>query len=235
MGTDIHFYVQKRHPEKPEEWVFMDGPAPSEEFDLQWEKDHGDKDWYKRSWYSSRNYNLFAILANVRNGSGFAGIDTGDGFKTMTSELRGLPEDFMPTKWMLEHDTPEHGHDANWVSLKEVLEFPWKDLETNHRGWVDEHEFKTWLEDGGQGGPKSWCGGISGRGVRHVDIGVMTKIVTGALPREEGEGISYHCQLEWGESYWDSCEFFCETVLPQLEELADGDPSSVRLVFWFDS
>jgi len=232
MGTDIHFYVQKRHPEKPEEWVFMEAPAPTEEFDIKWEKDHGDKDWFRRSWYSSRNYNLFAILANVRNGAGFAGLDTGDGFQTMTSELRGLPDDFEVTKWMRKHDDPEHSHSLNWVSLKEVLEFPWKDLETNHRGWVGEGEFKTWLESK-QKGPNSWSGGISGRSVRHVDVGMMTNIVQGKLTREEG--ISYYCKLEWAETYWESCQFFCETVLPQLEELADGDPSSVRLVFWFDS
>jgi len=74
--------------------------------------------------------------------------------------------------------------------------------------------------------------------VRRVDVATMTGIVKGTVPREEGEGeegISYYTRLEWGESYWESCRFFCETTLPALEKLADGDPKNVRLVFWFDS
>jgi hypothetical protein len=232
VGTDIHFYVQKRHPERPEEWVTVED-APDEalsEFDRDFYAKHG----WKAIWYNGRNYSLFAILANVRNGVGFAGIDTGDGYRTMTSEQRGLPDDFVPSEYILENDPPDGGHSANWVSLKEVLDFPWKDLETKCRGWVDEGEFKAWMESE-QSGPRSYSGGVSGPMVRHVDVPTMTGIVRGTVPREEGERISYVCQLEWGETYWESCRFFCETTVPALEKLADGDPESVRLVFWFDS
>lgn len=235
MGTDIHFHVQKRHPETGE-WVHM-RDVPDEvldEWDLKFEEALRDRSWWSgRSWYSGRNYSLFAILADVRNGRGFAGVDTGDGYRTMTSGRRGLPEDFEVDEHLREHDDPEHRHSHSWVSLKEALDFPWKDLETNCRGWVGEHEFKEWLENGGRGGPRSYSGGVGGGYVRHVDVATMTGIVKGIVPREEG--IGYYCQLEWGETYWEGCRFFCETVLPALEKLADGDPSSVRLVFWFDS
>lgn len=233
MGTDIHFYVQKRHPET-REWVTIDGPEEiMSDFDREWEESHRHKDWYRRGWGLGRNYDLFAILADVRNGVGFAGIDTGDGFKTMTSERRGLPVDFVVDEWIREHDDPEHCHSHNWVSLREVLAFPWKDLETRHRGFVDEATFKKWLEDGKKGGPDSWCGGVSGRDIVHLSIAPMIMLVQDDVGREEGK--QYYCQLEWGETYHDSCRHFCETVVPELEKLADGDPSSVRLVFWFDS
>jgi len=75
---------------------------------------------------------------------------------------------------------------------------------------------------------------VGGRMVRRVDVATMTRIVRGDQEREQG-GVQYYCQLEWGESYHDSCRYFCESVVPELEKLADGDPSSVRLVFWFDS
>ena len=39
-----------------------------------------------------RNYNVFSILANVRNGYGFAGVRTGSGFDPI-SDGRGLPDD----------------------------------------------------------------------------------------------------------------------------------------------
>jgi len=205
-------------------------------FDLEFEAEHMKSCWWSgRSWYSGRNYDLFAILANVRNGRGFAGGDTGDGFKTMTSGQRGLPRDFEVDEYLQNQDNPEHRHSHNWVSLKEVLDFPWKDLETKHRGYVGEWEFKAWLEKGGTGGPNSWSGGVGGPGVRHVDVATMMGIVKGTIPREEGEEISYYCQLEWGETYWESCRLFCETTLPALEKLADSAPEDVRLVFWFDS
>ena len=38
---------------------------------------------------------LFAILAGVRNGYGFAGCDTGDGFRPIAPP-RGLPGDVSP-------------------------------------------------------------------------------------------------------------------------------------------
>lgn len=40
----------------------------------------------------SRNYDWFAILANVRNGRGFAGVKTGQGFDVI-AEPKGLPND----------------------------------------------------------------------------------------------------------------------------------------------
>lgn len=43
-----------------------------------------------------RNYNLFAILANVRNGRGFAGVKTGDGYEPIDMP-RGLPPDVSQT------------------------------------------------------------------------------------------------------------------------------------------
>ena len=67
MGTDIHSIVQVR---KKDKWVTVGvGVA-------------GD----------SRSYNTFAMLANVRNGRGFAGVKTSDGFPVI-HEQRGLPED----------------------------------------------------------------------------------------------------------------------------------------------
>jgi len=43
-------------------------------------------------WYGDRNYNAFAILADVRNGYGFAGCDTGDGFVPISTP-KGFPDD----------------------------------------------------------------------------------------------------------------------------------------------
>ena len=39
----------------------------------------------------SRDYNSFAVLGDVRNGLGFAGVKTGEGFNYITAR-RGLPD-----------------------------------------------------------------------------------------------------------------------------------------------
>lgn len=76
MGCDIHLFVERRTDAGWEQ-------VPNPESD----------DWaHPARWYHERNYHLFAILASVRNGVGFAGVKTGDGFNVI-AEPRGLPDD----------------------------------------------------------------------------------------------------------------------------------------------
>lgn len=67
MGTDIHGVFQRHN-----------GAA--------WE-DIASK------YQQNRHYQLFAALAGVRNGVGFAGVPTGEAIKPI-AEPRGLPADF---------------------------------------------------------------------------------------------------------------------------------------------
>lgn len=72
MGCDIHLMVEVRD-KKLDQW---------KEYDIADEllKNIG------------RNYNLFSILANVRNGVGFANSDTGNAFIPIDNP-RGVPND----------------------------------------------------------------------------------------------------------------------------------------------
>lgn len=69
MGTDIHGVFQRRD-KTTSQWV----DVPSN---------------YKQD----RHYQLFAVLAGVRNGHGFARVRTGEAVKPI-AEPRGLPKDF---------------------------------------------------------------------------------------------------------------------------------------------
>jgi hypothetical protein len=105
MGTDIHLWVEKKNADNT--WSF----AQLEPWDCDWCGGTGaGNEWREGAtpapcyWcagqkkvnrYSSRNYDLFAMLAGVRNGRGFAGIKTGDGFIPI-SEPRGWPADLSP-------------------------------------------------------------------------------------------------------------------------------------------
>lgn len=97
------------------------------------------------------DYNIFAILANVRNGTGFAGIPTGEGY-TNYFEPRGLPHDLAPAldedgnysdeciaipKGTRSDNSYEWAQEEYRVSrLKELLE--------SERVWMGDHSH-SWL------------------------------------------------------------------------------------------
>lgn len=220
MGTDIHFYVEAKAQDKWEHLEDPRGPMPDgyEEWS-KWRKEIPDY------LYDGRNYDLFAILADVRNGSGFAGIDTGDGFNPIAMP-RGLPEDMSEG---LREIADEYCHSHTYLGLQEILDYDW-DQTTAHRGVVNWREYMEYKE---KGKPPSWCGDVSGGGVRNVSNQEMGRIIS--------EGVEdmrlIYTRVQWTETYRDSCSYFLNTTLPALQKLAEkyGGPENLRIVFWFDS
>lgn len=91
---------------------------------------------HRDGWYTDRNYTVFGILADVRNGSGFAGCDLGDPVVPIAPD-RGLPDDLSDAAyvWFRHHGGD---HSDTWVMLSELLEHDW-DQPIVHRG-VDTEE-----------------------------------------------------------------------------------------------
>src|SRR4030095_14523751 len=119
MECDIHLCVEVK---KNGEWRRSLPPKPLDE-SLAKQAKSGDA-YYVRcaavTWYDDRNYNTFAMLANVRNGYGFAGCDTGDGFQPI-SKPRGLPKDLSAEVLAIskdagdEHDIWLGDHSHSWL------------------------------------------------------------------------------------------------------------------------
>lgn len=89
MGCDIHFKCEIKKGGKWEintDKVFPN-PYYEKNSEYEWQKDE-----FQDSPDDGRNYDWFAILADVRNGYGFAGVSTGSGFDVI-AEPKGLPED----------------------------------------------------------------------------------------------------------------------------------------------
>lgn len=91
MGCDIHPHYEVR---KDCKWEHVQVRA---KYVTGGKEEDGDSKidydgYFNDPLYIGRNYDLFAILANVRNGSGFAGCDTGDGFRPIMMP-RGVPRD----------------------------------------------------------------------------------------------------------------------------------------------
>jgi hypothetical protein len=270
MGCDIHLYVEKRAKKGTDEY---DDP------DI-WEHVPGCK-WYESAEHCAeavesyrkrgeepserhlnpsplpcfdpgRNYDLFAMLANVRNGYGFAGCDTGDGFVPILGRenpQRGLPQDASDFVKARAYEWGEDGHSHSYLTVAELKAYDW-DQETAHRGYVNAREYIEYKE---KGSPDSYCGGVSGSGVIIVSNADMEAHIAAvaALKQQEQTGgafdidkpapdlalidpkIGRWTQVEWKQKYRDSVSHFLAHILPELEKL--GPPEDVRICFWFDN
>ena len=221
MGCDIHLYVEKYN-EAKKVWEFIEPPSGWDKF--------AEENGYTPNWYQGRNYNLFAILADVRNGVGFAGVDTGDSLETIAPP-KGTPKDASEDYKAIFEDWGEDGHSHSFLTVREILDFPGWEKGGTYRGWVNMEGYEHYLT---HGQPEAWCGGISGGKVKHVSNEKMGEMADSKLA-----GVldiqNYYTQIEWTRGYKDSCPFFVQTIMPKLVELAGSDPSSVRINFFFDN
>lgn len=124
MGTDIYLHAEKR---SNGVWHHC---GELEEFEI-------------------RNYQFFAILANVRNP-----IRSTVPFHFIV-EPRGLPDDMSE---VLQHEgLLRFGHDPGWVTLRELLDFDWQGKTILRRAVVDPEDVAL-FGDGKQKFPR----GVSG-------------------------------------------------------------------------
>lgn len=242
MGTDIHLYVERRVGDK---WVSCDKWEPDE----YREENEPERKTVRfgNHYYSDRNYNLFGILADVRNGRGFAGVDMGDGFIPI-AEPRGLPGDLSPE---LAVEVKHHlEHTPTWLLLSEIMAYDWEQVSTC-RGIVSAHQYAKWSGwNRGRGeAPAEYCGGISGPLIEVVPESELKSRLTAfsakltatdpsivswkIADRVKEEMPNVYCQVSWRVPYYKAADDFLSTCVPRLWKL--GKPEDVRLVFWFDS
>jgi len=230
MGCDIHCYAEVK---KKGKWVKV-----GYVFEDEWYESSREPDTFFHPLtehpYGSRDYDLFSILADVRNGSGFAGVDTGDGFHPI-SMPRGVPKNVSKEVKKISDKWDVDGHSHSWLILKEILEFDWKQT-TKHRGFVSLDEYKEWMKDKKKR-PESYCGGVSGGLIRKISNKEMEKKISQRKKHE----FNYYTLIEWEETYRESAKIFIEKCLPQLKKLSnpnlnwDNRFTDVRMVFWFDN
>lgn len=132
-----------------------------------------------REGWGDRSYDVFAMLADVRNGYGFAGCVTGSGF-VVAHEQRGLPADLSDEA---RRDSGEDAHEANrlylgdhsfsWLTAGEVVDFFAVERTTQKRGVVSPLDYISFLI---HGKPHSFSGDVMGDRVRYVSIDEMDQI-----------------------------------------------------------
>jgi hypothetical protein len=209
MGTDIHGVFQRRDGNR---WVDV-----ASKFD------------------ENRHYQLFAVLAGVRNGYGFAGITTGEPVRPI-AQPRGLPSDFAMDgdshpvatlelmgcmgKYHQESEPLEvwmGDHSHSWLTADEMLAWAEHAPVVTKTGILSRDEYAQW--DGTEE-PGNYCGGISGR-----DIVIVND---NAVERERAAWT--HIRCHWESSLRAELSYFFDEVARL--KAAHGD---VRYVFGFDS
>lgn len=262
MGCDIHLLVETRYTYKGDrsKWKRALPPAAYRETPWQVERKEATYDtldpraavsWATR-WYDGRNYNLFGMLADVRNGSGFAGVKLGDGFVPIC-QPKGWPADPGPEVEAFikasdyrgdypvpNGDTWPGDHTPSWLTLAELDAYDWEGQTTRLCGVIPLAEYAERRAKGVAGAPESYCGDTWGQGRVTMEEADADKAMNaGGIVEAEGQHISV--RVWWGETYAEAAGDFYTRVLPGLRSLVRSSggfittPDDIRIVFNFDS
>ena len=243
MGCDIHLYVERKNTNR--EWEAVGDFVIDEEF-----YDKNDPDVVpdvKGHYYYGRNYDLFGILANVRNGRGFAGRVTGAGYSPIAYP-KGLPDDIDPKIKAVADRWNADGHSHSYLTIREIIEYDWTQT-TMQIATVNASEYIRWQDakksyfynPDDEPMPETYGGVWSNDGpeVTETDMQQYIDELVAAHPDLwPYEAVDQHkdkryCHVAWKESYIQAGKDFLGTVLPRLWRL--GSPDDVRIVFWFDN
>jgi hypothetical protein len=194
MGTDIHGRLQAKY--------------------------QGSKGWSDLGEIENdRNYCVFSMLADVRNGFGFAGAKTYEPLVPI-SEPRGFPEDFdvVDDSVILESwGQPKieywmGNHSFSWLTVAEILAWEGWSKDLHMEGFISPSELERMQREGGD--PKVWLAWFS------------------------GEGYKDYVKHHWTTPFIQRSRVFrawLDYVALKHSSILERDPSSLRIVFGFDS
>lgn len=206
MGTDIHLAVEVRV--KGVGWSYRPSFPKYDEEGFSWEADPCE-----------RFYKLFALLADVRNGFGFAGVSTHARIEPLFSG-RGIPTDSV-----IDIDAHLGDHSFTWASFNELKAIDWDGQMVVQIGVVRAAIAKG-MKDGVR--PEGYIGAVTGPRVK------MFRCVAEWEASGHPEGDSY-VQVIWHDSPFEKCAFrtWVSGCLTQIAE--EFGPENVRVLIGFDS
>ena len=160
--------------------------------------------------YESRDYTLFATLANVRNYGGTPYI----------CEPRGMPEDVTDNTYCEIKRWGEDGHSHSYFTLKELIDFANKNLPIKHSGLITTEDAK--LLDENDMLPVSWCQWTNAPNYVYREweepVNESLSYLIDKI-KQRADEIHIIWNFEWEDNY----------------EKAYEKADRIRIVFWFDS
>lgn len=254
MGCDIHIIAEVKENgkwRKNTEKVFKNPYYVDEkrlaEIRLK-SPDYKPYDWQEEELQaepgSGRNYDWFAVLADVRNGRGFAGVRTGAGFDVI-AQPKGVPADACP-EWLAETESWGYDmHSKSFLSVDEFDAFDWNQVTVKY-GIVPFDTYKK-LKDTGES-PESWSGGIGGPNIITIDTDTADRIIAGENPELQGTDFmgrpqgekkpasewNIYVGYEWPVLYSEWFKHNIEEIVEPLRKLKEKYEDA-RIVFGFDN
>jgi len=147
MGCDIHLYTEYyRSINNSEKWINNDLWKINPYYEPG--NIDGEQELKLSPIWRGRDYNLFAILADVRN------YDD----NTPISQPKGVPKDASPEYLKAVEQYGSDGHSHSYLSLPELIEYSKNNKLIKYQGMMSQ--FNADLVDAGAM-PNSWCGWAS--------------------------------------------------------------------------
>lgn len=198
MGTDIHMHVEYK--DRDGKWECGDY------FRLK-----NDRYWVVE-FLGDRNYDLFAVLANVRNYGNTEYID----------DPRGLPDDASELVREFYENWEDDAHSCSFLTLRELIDFNSEGHPLKRSGMISPEAQKQ-LDLGII--PDSWCQDTNVEGWERreweEDNDVLVRLIEKLKERADDLNLIYYFR-------WDSEN-------QKTRDLAYDNSSNIRIVFWFDN
>lgn len=238
MGCDIHIYVEKK---TSKAWEAISGPNPYiadyemyekralEREDVSKAQNYRDEvsrmkqkePVVMEGWiYNGRNYNLFSILAGVRNTYEVIPI----------APPRGMPLEASGTVRNEHEGWGLDAHSCSYFTFAEILKFDWENRGLENEGYVDEETYKKFLETGD---PYPCCSGVGGGNIEKVLNSEMNRIIKEKYPWENDK--NFYTAIKWTRKYSEIASEILNNIKKTVAENNIDDLDSYRIVFWFDN
>lgn len=236
MGCDIHAFVEKKNENGVWEAVY------GESCTLNWYKvqlaiaitnnDRNNIEFYTKhidqnaalslDWlYDGRCYDLFALLADVRNYNHITPI----------SDPKGFPDDVSKEIKEKADEWEYDGHSYSYYTLSELNKYieMGKDNYYTNGGYIGRSEYVTFLK---KGRPSSWSRNVAGANVAIVSNEKMEKILADTYENYNPDK-SYYTYVEWKDNVISDTGL--DYIVAKLATVCDDNDENVRMVFWFDN
>lgn len=199
------------------------------------------------SWGLDRDYTLFAILADVRNGYGFAGTYRHEPLQAIAPS-RGIPSwlrteedtycEELTNNWYgseySDLDEAKYGtdlgdHSFTYMTLSEIINWGGWDNYLSQGGVVSKEHYEKTISKGNN--PECWCGGVAGTEVHVVDESTY-KTLTEFCNYEGKQTTHINCRWKSDETLREMYQWFLDEITRIGDEYGYED---VYLVVGFDS
>lgn len=228
MGCDIHIIAEVK---EGNTWV----PNSLKIFKNSYYDPHGKFDWQHDELIVNptgrRHYDWFSILANVRNGYGFAGVITGQEFAVI-AKPRGVPLD-ASADWQDQVQQWEGDmHSHSWLTIEDFDAFDWNQV-CMKTGVIPLVAYTAIR--GTNVAPDEWSGSISGPNIVTITEAKADKLL---LQQDDLIDVKFkkdiYVQYYWSILYREWFADELEQTIAPLRELTKKY-GQARLCFGFDN